>query len=452
MDVEAEIKSRRSTRRKLTAEEEEQLIKDCYSEGYTYKEIAEKYGFAAGTIARLVRGVRTVSESRRLSESKGRWKLTDKGRQVLSDNGKRACQSIGKVYTKPEQGFKIILNNIGIGVQFPDELKDKLNVVDDSRSQYSRFICFQYPLQRYVLDFVDVENKVAINVNGDYWHANPVLYNHNKLGKLQKHNVRTDKNKRVFLEKHGWTVLDIWESKIRWNVDLVLDKLRAAGIMEARRAYIAEDRVRFPSRLPDWSDRLRELWHKRHPSTDPNYVKKVKPRTTDKTGTCQHCGKEFSYRSSRVHKYCSTDCAKECQVRFVATADELLDKLKELGSYTRVGVYYGVSGNTIKKRCKKLGILTETTQLVHDAVSERARLQCEADPGRRERAVRASVEANNNRVPYFVATDLRTGKELYRFATYEELESAGFSSIVALKACRGERKTYRGMRWHRENK
>lgn len=444
-------KSIRAARNKLTPEEE-QLIKNLYSDGYTYKEINESHHFSVATIARLVRGTRSRAEAYKLARSKGRGKLTDRGRRALQEHGKKACQRVGKVYTKPEQGLKAVLNSIGIGVQFPAELKEQIGVSDDDTSKYLRFICFQYPLQRYVLDFVDVDNKVAINVNGDYWHANPVLYSHDKLGKLQKHNVRTDKNKRAFLEKHGWTVLDIWESEIAWNVGLVIDKLRAAGITEARRDYTPEDRVQFPSRLPDWSDKLRELWYKQHPAADPNYVKVDKERSTYKSGVCRYCGKEFSYVSSRPHEYCSVSCTSLSRARVHVTATELLSKLKELGSYTRVGKYFGVSDNTIKKYCRKLGVLDEATQIVRANMSELARQQHLNDPSRIHRAGKVSAARKSESVPYFVATSRETGEELYRFATYADLEAAGFNSTLVLRACCDKCKTYKKMQWHREKK
>ena len=453
MDTNEDVsrKSLRARRNKLTPEEE-QLIKGLYSEGYTYREISESHHFSVATIARLVRGTRNPSEANKLSRSKGRGKITDRGRRSLQEQGKKSCQRVGKVYTKPEQGLKVILNSIGIGVRFPVELKEKIGVSDDDTGKYHRFICFQYPLQRYVLDFVDVDNKVAINVNGDYWHANPVLYSPDKLGKLQKHNIRTDKNKRVFLEKHGWTVLDIWESEIAWNVGLVIDKLRAAGITEARRDYTPEDRVQFPSRLPDWSDKLRELWYKQHPAADPNYVKVDKERSTHKRGVCGHCGKEFSYISSRSREYCSVSCTGLSRARVHVTATELISKLKELGSYTRVGKYFGVSDNTIKKYCRKLGVLDEATKIVRANMSELARQQHLNDPSRILRVGEVAAAKKSESVPYFVATSRDTGEELCRFATYADLEAAGFSSAMVLKACRGERKTYKKMQWHREKK
>ena len=354
-------KAHRLRRCKLTAAQE-QLILNYYAQGHTYKEITAKYGFAAGTIARIVRGTRSAADARKLSESRGRWKLTNKGRQALIQNGKMACMRTGKIYTKPEREFINILNGVGIGVRFPALLKQQLDIPDTGTAQYTRFIFFQYPIQRYVLDFVDVDNKIAINIHGDYWHANPILYDQTKLGKIQKHNTKADKNKRIFLEHRGWTILDIWQSQITWNTTLVTDKLWAAGITEARRDYTPKDRVQFPSRLPDWSDQLKALWHRRHYAqhTEQGHV-----GVMQKQGICQYCGKQFSYKSSRAHKYCSKQCVANSSKRFKVTSEQLLTKLEKLGSYTKVGQYFCVSDTAVKKRCIKLGILQEASRIIN---------------------------------------------------------------------------------------
>lgn len=439
---------RRLARRKLLPEEEK-LIKDYYAEGHTYREIVEKYGYSIRTITRVVRGSRTRSEANKLSISRGRSRLTADGRRRLSDVGKSACQRRGKVYTKPERLFKDILNSVGIGVKFPEVLKEKFNIQDDNDEQYSRYIYFQYPLQRYVLDFVDVDNRVAININGDYWHANPILYNPDKLGRIQSHNVRTDKNKRVFLEKHGWTVLDIWGSEVEWCVDVVLDKLRVAGIMEARRDYTAEDGVRFPGHLPDdWSDRLIELWNKRYSAAG----RTEKPKSKDKQGICIHCGSVFSYQSSRTHKYCSAACYHAHQVIFSATAEEVLVKISELGSYKKVGEYFGVSDVTIRKHCDRLGISSQVSDLLCKLKSDKARKRHLDNPDTLRKANKRSSEVRSASVPYFVASDENTGKELHRFSTYAELKLAGFQVEMVRRACTGKSKTYKGMLWSRENK
>lgn len=182
----------------MSDENECQLIVELYKQGKSYREIREMTGFNFTKISKNVRGMRTLKQARKISLQKGRWKLTEQGRMSLSKNGINSSQKTGKYYTKPEIMFKEILNEVGVGVKFPDYIKEIKGVQDDCNDNY---VLYQYPIQRYVVDFADVNKKIVININGDYWHANPLLYYRNNLGKLQQINVRQDKNKKIFLEK-----------------------------------------------------------------------------------------------------------------------------------------------------------------------------------------------------------------------------------------------------------
>lgn len=79
---------------------------------------------------------------------------------------------------------------------------------------------------------------------------------------MQIINIRQDKNKRIFLGKNGWKVVDIWESEIYWNKDLVKDKIRAISLTEKRCPYTADTGVQFSHCPPDWSEQIKRLWFK----------------------------------------------------------------------------------------------------------------------------------------------------------------------------------------------
>lgn len=331
-------------------EDDGELIVKLYKQGHTYEEIRSLTGFTFSKISKYVKGIRTKSEVRLLSLSKGRCKLSENGRLKLIENGIKSCQKSNKYYTKPEILFKNILNEIKIGVKFPEFIKENKNVVDDEG--YEQYILYQYPIQRYVLDYVDVVNMIAININGDYWHANPLLYDSDNLGKLQKINVRQDKNKRIFLEKNNWKVVDIWESEIYWNKPLVIEKLRAVGITEARLDYTQEEKVQFLHCLPfsDWSTTLKKLWFKkdRKPRKESQKITKV----------CK-CGKEFICvkREKREQKYCSKECVHRFNTNKNKPLKEELEKLIKDFSFVQLGKRFGVSDVTIKKWCKNYGII-----------------------------------------------------------------------------------------------
>ena len=334
----------------MNDENECQLIVELYKQGKSYQEIREMTGFNFTKISKNVRGMRTLKQARKISLQKGRWKLTEQGRMSLSKNGINSCQKTGKYYTKPERMFKDILNEVGVGVKFSDYIKEIKGVQDDCNDNY---VLYQYPIQRYVVDFADVEKKIVININGDYWHANPLLYDRNNLGKLQQINVRQDKNKKIFLEKNGWKVVDIWESEIYWNKEFVKEKIRAVGITEARLDYTQKTGVQFPHCPPplDWSESLKKLWFK----------KERKPREKSEriTKICK-CGEKFVCikGGKRERKYCSRECANKFMTSDNKPSKEVLKKIVNEMSFLKLGKKYGVSDRTIKKWCEKYGIET----------------------------------------------------------------------------------------------
>lgn len=91
-----------------------------------------------------------------------------------------------------------------------------------------RKFCFvkQFRVQdKYVCDFAIPCFKIIIECDGDYWHANPKIYDYKKLTLAQKNKIKTDKAKDIFLKKEGWCVLRFFESDIKSNIRLCIDKI-----------------------------------------------------------------------------------------------------------------------------------------------------------------------------------------------------------------------------------
>lgn len=355
---------------KITEEEKDNIRKE-YLSGLTGREIAVKTGRSECSIFKICFGLRTLSESCNLMVSRGRRTLSEEGRMTLSRMGRESCQRTGKFYTKPEREFKTLLNSVGVGVCFPEYVCEIKNVESDLESDYSEIVCFQYPIQRYVVDFADVVKKIVLNVNGDYWHANPLLYKQDSLGKMQAINVRQDKNKRIFLEKHGWKVVDIWESEIYWNKSVVIEKLRSVGIPEARLVYTQEKGVQFSHGSPeDWSGRLNELWGNKSGSSNKDGWKDTEswaerinskwfssPRISTKIKSVCECGREFYHIQSHKRHYCSNDCRAKFTTSIRKPAKEILEKEVPVSSWEELGRKYGVSGANVKKWAKGYGII-----------------------------------------------------------------------------------------------
>ena len=81
---------------------------------------------------------------------------------------------------------------------------------------------------KFVCDFAIPELKIAIEADGDYWHASQKIYNHQFLDKRQKRNVQKDKYEKIYLEGKGWLLLRFFESEIKSNLKECVDKIEEA--------------------------------------------------------------------------------------------------------------------------------------------------------------------------------------------------------------------------------
>jgi very-short-patch-repair endonuclease len=228
--------------------------------------------------------------------------------------------------------FKEILNEVGLGVKFYEEFREIYGIKDDENPT----ICFQYPIQRYICDFVDLEKKIIFQVNGDFWHSNPILYDHNNLTKIQKNNLHHDKNKKVYFENLGYKIVDIWESEIYWNRELIKTKILEAinGVFPQREEGTKE--------VEDWSSRLKEMWFKKG---------KGRPKTIKIKKECPACHKIFEVNPSKQNrtKYCSNKCYSTDRKKIRIGSRKVERPSKE-------ELDYGVSGSAVRKWLKQYGL------------------------------------------------------------------------------------------------
>ena len=84
--------------------------------------------------------------------------------------------------------------------------------------------CFQY-------DFIIHNKRVLIEVQGDYWHGNPLLFNEDglngkrKLNETQLLKRKIDNKKREFAESKNFKIIYIWESDINKNNYTALEEI-----------------------------------------------------------------------------------------------------------------------------------------------------------------------------------------------------------------------------------
>lgn len=76
-------------------------------------------------------------------------------------------------------------------------------------------------INRYVVDELHHGSKTIVEINGDYIHANPDIYDADAIIVTKKTNYSAsekwvyDDNRRRFLESKGYTVIVVWESDLK---------------------------------------------------------------------------------------------------------------------------------------------------------------------------------------------------------------------------------------------
>ena len=83
----------------------------------------------------------------------------------------------------------------------------------------------QYRISKWVFDFYLTDFNFVIECQGDYWHANPLIFKENKLNEVQLKNINRDKRKKDFIEEHKIESLFLWESDINKNIESIKNML-----------------------------------------------------------------------------------------------------------------------------------------------------------------------------------------------------------------------------------
>jgi len=121
---------------------------------------------------------------------------TEAKQKQLKKNGVNSMRKQKNKMTKPEQIVFDFLNNKNI------------NFI----SQYSMY-------NKFIVDFYIPLSNIIIEVQGDYWHGNPLKYANNKLSDMQIKQKQKDTLKYNYLTEQGFEVHMIWEDDIYKKLD-----------------------------------------------------------------------------------------------------------------------------------------------------------------------------------------------------------------------------------------
>ena len=81
----------------------------------------------------------------------------------------------------------------------------------------------------YFYDFVIAPIKLCVEFNGDFWHANPAIYEENQFYETWKGTAKdkwkADAQKIQCIEDRGFDTIIVWESEYRKNRDRVIENI-----------------------------------------------------------------------------------------------------------------------------------------------------------------------------------------------------------------------------------
>jgi DNA mismatch endonuclease (patch repair protein) len=87
-------------------------------------------------------------------------------------------------------------------------------------------------------DFANRSRKIAVFVDGDFWHANPAEWERRGFESMEEQfpstkrshwvsklnrNIERDAEVNAILASRGWRTIRVWESEIRANLEAVAD-------------------------------------------------------------------------------------------------------------------------------------------------------------------------------------------------------------------------------------
>jgi DNA mismatch endonuclease, patch repair protein len=94
-------------------------------------------------------------------------------------------------------------------------------------------------------DLVNRRRKVAVFVDGDFWHGNPDEWRRRGYDSMEaqfpaskrdhwttklKRNVERDAEVNAALRQQGWRVVRVWESDVQTDIGAAVEKIEAAWL------------------------------------------------------------------------------------------------------------------------------------------------------------------------------------------------------------------------------
>lgn len=152
-------------------------------------------------------------------ESKNKIRLKSSG----TENG-----FYGKTHTEET---KTILREKTLKMHEEKRTKTSNTSIEIKMEEILKNLSIEYIHQKkfgfWSFDFYLPMYDMFIECDGDYWHANPIIYkDSNAINETQKKNVMIGKRKNEYTKEKGKILLRFWESDINHNPNMIISKLK----------------------------------------------------------------------------------------------------------------------------------------------------------------------------------------------------------------------------------
>lgn len=153
--------------------------------------------------------------------------VVSKSRENTAKNCSKKCHTVwlSEYYFKTEKGKEHLRANgikSHLNRKYSDTRPERI-LREALESKNIEFIS-QYPMyDKFIVDFYLPKENIVIEVNGDYWHGNPLFYGNGEdlkpLTDKQIKQKKKDKSRKAYLEKCGHEFHVLWENDIYKNLN-----------------------------------------------------------------------------------------------------------------------------------------------------------------------------------------------------------------------------------------
>lgn len=111
-----------------------------------------------------------------------------------------------------------------------DKMSNKMTAPEKALNKILKELKVKFEPQKIVgpkiYDFYIPHINLLIEVDGDYWHANPEMYLESDHNSIQKRNVKNDKFKDTLALGRGFDLIRIWENDLKNDYEGVKNQLK----------------------------------------------------------------------------------------------------------------------------------------------------------------------------------------------------------------------------------